>query len=294
MLGFASVSAAAVLWAVGATYARGLIDRGAEVAELTAARAWIAMAGLGLFMLLRRKPASSVGLLVIPFGLALTAANFFYYLAISRLPVAVAVVVQYTAPAMVVLYTALQSRRRPSRRTTAALLIAFAGVILISGMGRESQAGSLDSGGLAAAIISAVGFATYVVLGEKLGEKMGIQRTTFWGFVVASVFWTVAQLQAGTPRTLINPEFIPGVLFLGVATTIAPFSLFLWGVQRVGSSAAGIVSTLEPVAAAVLAYLWLGQSLEPMRVVGAAAVVLGIAIVQSERRPEAISEIPPG
>lgn len=292
-LGYFAVAGAAVLWATGGTYARVLMDRGASPVELTEARAWIAVVGVGVLVAARgrrpsgRQAAGSIKGLLVFFGLALAAANFTYYLAISLLPVAVAIVIQYTAPGLVVAWKAIEDRRPPSSRVAGALGLAFAGVLLLSEVLLVAAGGetTLHPVGVLIAAASAVSFATYVVVGERVGSTLGPERSVFYGFVVASAFWVLVQLTRGRPDTLLDLDFLPGVLFLGVAGTIAPFLLFIWGLRIVRASPAGIVSTLEPVAAAILAFLWLGQTLTPLQVAGAASVVVGIAIVQTVKPP---------
>lgn len=297
-LGYLAVAAAAVLWAVGGTFARTLMDRGASPVELTEARAWIALIGVGAIVAVRGRggprgePVSAR--LTVAFGLSLAAANFTYYLAISLLPVAVAIVVQYTAPGLVVLWKAAAEKQRPSRWVVTALLLALAGVGLLSEIHRIPAGGlRIDPLGLAAAVASALAFAAYVLMGERVGRAVGPERAVFYGFIVASLFWTAVQEIRGRPETLLDVSFLPGILFLGVFATILPFLLFLRGLDLVRASAAGIVSTLEPVSAAVLAYVWLGQALTPLQITGAASVVVAIAVVQSERppSPEALTEL---
>lgn len=293
--GYLAVATAAVLWAIGGNYASTIIDRGASVPQLTAARAWIAMAGTGAIFMMRRSrlPARRGPFpykLVIAFGVSLTAANLTYYLAIARLPVAIAIIVQYTAPGLVVVWKAVGEGAKPSRRVTYALLIATAGVVLLSGLqdllGDEGF--RLDGLGLAAAAASALTFASYVLTGERLSERLPTEAGVFSGFVVASIIWVGVQALSGPADTLTDPRFIPGILFLGIVTTIAPFMLFLYGLKLVSASPAGIISTLEPVTAAVLAYLWLGQELTIWQWIGAAAVVVGIGVVQSDK-PTAVT-----
>jgi drug/metabolite transporter (DMT)-like permease len=112
---------------------------------------------------------------------------------------------------------------------------------------------------------------------------MVARQAVLRGFIVASVLWVVVQAARGRPDTLLDPRFTFGVLFLAVATTIAPFLLFVWGLRRIRASDAGIVSTLEPLAAAVIAFAWLGQALSAWQIVGGVLVIIGIALVQAER-----------
>jgi drug/metabolite transporter (DMT)-like permease len=287
--GYLAVSVAAVLWAVGGAYASRLIDQGASLVELTEARAWITALVLGIAALVR-PPADDVRehtplWLVVLFGLSIAAANVTYYAALSRLPVAVAITTQYTAPGLVVAWAALADRRRPSGRVIAALGAAVVGVALLAELPALLSAGGLrlDALGFAAAGVSAVAYASYMITGERMGRSMGARHAVLRGFIVASVLWAVVQLVRGRPDTLLDPRFTFGVLFLAVATTIAPFLLFVWGLRRIRASDAGIVSTLEPLAAAVIAFVWLGQALSPWQVAGAVLVIVGIALVQAER-----------
>lgn len=297
--GFAAVAAAAVLWAASGTYARTLIDRGAVPLEIAEARAWIAFVVLGAIAFWRgrrrRGPRPRVSPIVIGgFGVSIAAANYFYYSAIASLPVAVAIVLQYTAPALVVLWLATVERKQPSRRVVWALAAAVAGVALLAELPRVLGSGgtTLSATGIGAALVSAVAFASYIVLGERVGAAYGPEGALARGFGVASVIWLVVQATRGRPETLFEADILPGVVLLGFIATIIPFALFIWGMQRIGPSRAGIVSTLEPVAAALFAYVWLDQRLDGWQLIGAALVVAGIAVVQSEETEAAPTPAP--
>jgi drug/metabolite transporter (DMT)-like permease len=292
-LGYLAVSAAAVLWAVGGAFASYLIDEGASFVELTEARAWITALALGAVVALRRgnsRPAAGVPLgWVIVFGCSIAAANLTYYASLSRLPVAIAITVQYTAPGLVVLWASIGERRRPGGRVIAALAGAMVGVALLAELPVVISEGQLrlDAVGLLTAGASAVAFATYIFSGERVSRGMGALDAVLRGFVVASILWMVVQLVRGRPDTLLDRRFTTGILFLAVATTIAPFLLFVWGLGRIRATDAAIVSTLEPLAAALIAFVWLDQSLSGWQLAGAALVLVGIGIVQVERPPRA-------
>lgn len=304
-LGYLAIASAAVLWATGATVASRLFDRGAAPIEVAAARAWIATIGIGVLVLAARwrrarRTSSREGprrpglRSVVPFGLSIAAANFLYYFAISRLPVAIAIVIQYTAPGLVVLWTATAARRRPSARVAWALALAFLGVALLAELPQVVARGEarLDAAGILAALGSAMAFAVYMLTGESLGRVFGPDGALLRGFGVAGIFWIAVLGTRGRPDTLLDSSFAPGILFVSIGATIAPFLLFLWGLGHVGASRAAIVATLEPLAAAAFAYLWLDETLGALQVVGAAMVVAGIAVVQSERpaAPEVLAE----
>jgi drug/metabolite transporter (DMT)-like permease len=299
-LGYLSVAAAAVLWAFGGSYARTLIDRGASPLEITEARAWIAAVGIGLVVLARRRarpaaprPRPHPGVFV-ALGLSIAAANYTYYRAIASLPVAIAIIVQYTAPALVVLWLAVVERASPSRRVLGALALTLAGVALLAELPRVVSTGELrlSVSGLLSAGGSALAFSSYILVGERIRTSVSAEDALLRGFLVASAFWIVVQATRGRPDTLLDGSFIPGVIILGVFATIVPFMLFLWGLGHVGASRAGIISTLEPLSAALLAYLWLGQSLGAGQIAGGLMVIAGIAVVQSEETAAAPTPAP--
>jgi drug/metabolite transporter (DMT)-like permease len=296
--GYAAVSLAAVLWAVGGAYASRLIDQGASFVELTEARAWITAIVLLAVASRRPRTLSAQGdpppwWSVTVFGLSIAAANLTYYASLSLLPVAVAITIQYTAPGLVVVWAVVVQRQRLSRRLVASLAGALVGVALLSLPGALASGRlRLDPWGLLIAGLSAFAFATYMISGEFVGRSLGALQTVLRGFLVSSVVWIVTQIVRGRPDTLLDLRFLPAILFLAVATTIAPFLLFVWGLERIRASDAGIVSTLEPLTAAIIAYVWLGQTLSPWQLVGGALVISGIAIVQAERpeRREVLAE----
>jgi drug/metabolite transporter (DMT)-like permease len=287
--GYAAVAAAAVLWAAGGAVARHVIGEGASLLELTEARAWISALVLGAMVWMKGEDGGRGGRpplgLVVVFGLSIAAANYCYYASLARLPVAVAITIQYTAPALVVGWTVIVDRFRPSVRLVAALVCAVAGVALLAELPAVVQEGHLrlSGAGVAFAIAAAFAFATYMVSGQRLGRSVGARGAVARGFVVAAVLWAGVQLARGRPDTLLQVRFLPWVLFLAIATTVVPFLLFVWGLERVPAPNAGIVSTLEPLTAAVIAFAWLGERLSAGQIAGALMVLIGIGVVQLER-----------
>ena len=225
----------------------------------------------------------SGALKVVALGLALALVNLAYYLAIDRLDLAVAIVLQYSAPALVVLWTALVAKRRPSRRILFSLAAALGGVILVSEV-LAGDVGALDLFGIAMGFASAALFATYTLLSEAAEAQYGAVTAVFRAFATAGVFWVFVQIPRGWPVALFEPENVLPVLFVGVAGTLVPFLLFVWGVARIRSERASIAATLEPVLAAVFAWIWLEQSLTFMQICGGLLVIASVASLQTTRR----------
>jgi DME family drug/metabolite transporter len=286
-LGLVAIGLAAALWAIAAAAARVLFDDGVEPLELVQARSMLSAAGLALIPAAWKRPERARIGHVIALGLCIALVNAAYYIAIQRLAVAVAIVLQYLAPALVVVWTAVATRKRPATQVILAVTVAFAGVVMVSELTGGRLAG-LDVIGLVAGFAAAVFFASYTLLSEKAGETYGILGALFRGFVAASIGWVAFQSFRGWPRELFTAEHLPLVLFIGIGGTLAPFILYLWGVQRVRAERATIASTLEPVLVALFAWVWLGQSLSPIQLTGGALIIGAILSLQLKRTSAAM------
>jgi drug/metabolite transporter, DME family len=294
-LGLLAIALAAALWAIAATVARDLFDRGVSPAELTTARATVAAIGLAFINRDWSIPADrQTRRNTLAFGLSIALVTATYYLAIEHLEVAVAVVLQYCAPALLVLWVAITTKRAPSREITFALILALTGVIFASEL-PASGAGELDLVGIAAGLGSAVCFAAYTLFSEKIGALYGPTGAMFRAFFVASIFWNVIMIFVGWSDTIFRLENLLPILFIGVFGTLIPFSMYVWGVRHVEPERGIIAATLEPPFAALVAWLWLGQTLSPMQIVGGILVIAAVAAVQllrAEREP--VLQPPPG
>lgn len=290
LFGLGAIALAAALWSVAAVAARNLFDRGVDPIELAQARAVITAAGLSLIPRARRGKGQGPLTPVILLGVAIALVNAVYYMAIARLDVAVALVLQYTAPALVVVWVGLMARRAPAREVIASLVVTSLGVVLVSGV-LWADVGPIDPVGVLFGLASAVLFATYTLLSEKAGETHGVLGALLRGFIAAAVMWVAFQATRGWPEELFAPENLLGVAFVGVAGTLMPFILFLWGVQQVRAERAAIAATLEPIIAAIAAWIWLGQVLEPIQLLGGALVLGGVAALQVRRREVLVPDL---
>lgn len=281
--GLLAIALAAALWAIAAATARSLFDRGVEPIELAEARSVLAALGLAFLPQARRSAPQRSLWPVIALGVSIALVNAVYYMAIARLDVAVALVLQYTAPALVVGWVAWQKRAAPSAEVAAALAVTFVGVVLVSGL-LDSGVGKINAVGIAFGLASSLFFATYTLLSERAGAAFGVLGALLRGFVAATLMWVAFQIPRGVPTELFDPANLPLVLFIGLVGTLAPFILYLWGVQQVRAERAAIAATLEPVLAGVIAWIWLGQLLTPLQIAGGALCLGGVVALQIRRR----------
>ena len=80
--------------------------------------------------------------------------------------------------------------------------------------------------------------------------------------------------------TLLEPENVWKVIYVGIAGTLLPYSLFFWGIQRIQAERAVVIATLEPVIASALAWLWFGQTLTFLQLIGGILIILAVTVLQ--------------
>lgn len=218
---------------------------------------------------------------LVAFGITLALVTFTYFVAISRLPIAVALVIQFTAPAWIAIGEAMIRRRAPSRYVLTALVLTFAGVALLTGIWHLSLNG-LDPIGLLYAVFGLITYAAYLLLGRRLGRDIPPLTTTTYGALVATIFWLCIQPLWTVPANTWTPHHLFLIVLVGILGMAIPFSLVVAALRIVDATRAGIVSTFELVAGGVIAYFWLGQRLDFLQIVGGILVLVGIVILQGE------------
>ncbi|SNS85285.1 Threonine/homoserine efflux transporter RhtA [Geodermatophilus pulveris] len=306
LLGYALTVGAAGLFAVNGTVSTLALQAGIPAPWLTALRCGGAAVVL-LAVLAAVAPARlRVSRREVPFlaafgvvGVALT--QCLYFVAIGRLPVGIALVFEMTAPVLIALWVWLVRRERVRRRVWAALGLSLSGLVLVAEVWRGG--GSLDAGGVVAALGAAVCLATYYLMGERGTATRDPVTLTCWSFVAAGLFWAVlapwwpfdpAVLRSPVPVSLGSVELPLWALvgWIVVLGAVAPFWLSLSALRHLPPTTAGLVATVEPVLASVVAWLWVEQVLSGWQVLGGAVVLVGIALAQTARtaRPAAVPE----
>nr|WP_275585941.1 EamA family transporter [Geodermatophilus sabuli] len=154
--------------------------------------------------------------------------------------------------------------------------------------------GSLDPLGVAAALTAAVCLATYYLLGERGTVTRDPVGLTCWSFVAAALFWAVAapwwQFDAGVlgervPVSLGSLQLPLWALvgWIVVLGAVLPFWLSIAALRHLPPTTAGLVATVEPVLASLVAWLWVEQVLSGWQVLGGLVVLMGIGLAQTAR-----------
>lgn len=293
VLGYAMVLTAATLWAVNGIVSKTILDTGISALRLTEVRSTGAFLGLAVALALvsprsLRLERRELPLLIV-FGVCgLAFVQWFYFVAIHRLEIGVALLLQYLAPLLVALWVRFVMHRHVRRRLWLALALALVGLSFVL----EIWGGSdLDGIGVGACLLAAASYALYILLAEReVGRRDPVSLTTF-GFLFAALFWAVVQPWWSFPAAEIDdaaPDAwgVPVwslMVWMIVLGTIVPFGLLVASLRFVPATRAGIIAMFEPVAATVVAWLWLGEELGAVQLGGGALVLTGILLAQTAR-----------
>lgn len=289
-LGLALVSALA--FGGSGVAAKPLIEAGLDPLHVV----WLRVAGAALVMLplavrhralLRSRPALLAG-----FGLlGVAGVQAFYFASISRIPVGVALLVEYFAPALVLGWVRFVQRRPVTRAAAVGVVLAVGGLACVV----EIWSGlSFDALGLLLALGAACCQVGYFVLSDQ-GSDSGAEApdplgVIAYGLLVGTLVLTVVARPWTMDWSLLadsadmNGTPVAAGLLLGWIVLIATVLAYVTGVlsvRRLSPQVAGVVACLEAVIATVLAWVLLGEHLSAPQIVGGAVVLAGAFIAQS-------------
>jgi drug/metabolite transporter (DMT)-like permease len=301
--GYLYIASAAFLWGISATLGRaaftghplpGGVSLGTSLKQidpliLSQSRATLSLAVLLPLLLARRGPSA----LRVPgrelmqffllgiFGVAVS--NYFYYVAIQRTNVATAIILQYTAPVWVLLYTALRGAQRPSLRKSMAVALAVAGCALAVGLIGSGHF-RMDVVGVTAALLSAFSFAFYNVGGHKVLARYDRWKVLMWVLVGTSAFWICVNPPWKIVAAHYGRQQWEFMLVFSLVSVLGPFSCYFAGLQYLEPTRAIVASCLEPVFSIVIAAVVLGELVRPTQTVGIVLVLIAIVLIQLPER----------
>jgi drug/metabolite transporter (DMT)-like permease len=203
----------------------------------------------------------------------------FYFESSLRIPAALTALLLYLYPVFVIGYDALQNRRWPSMKSSAALLLALMGLLLAL----NAPAGEMNPWGVLLGVATAVTYTCYMLVGAKPSAASPLFSSAC---VMSSAGLGCLMLAAFSGSLSLDVPLSPavGLVLLG---TVIPIPALLAGLAVIGPSRASIISTLEPVSAAICGAIFLRESLSPTQMVGAVLIVAGAILgAQPAGKPE--------
>lgn len=231
---------------------------------------------------------------VIGFGVTGVAlVQWLYFVAIDRLPVGVALLLEFTAPVLVALFARFVYRERLRSRLWLGIGCSLGGLALVA---QVWDGLVLDTVGVLAGLAAAVSLAAYFLLGEhSVGGKAPLHVLTE-AFIVAAVFWNLIRPVTSLLSTDVGASHSLGdnlgswhvplwflLAWMVILGTVAPFLAELSALRHLSATEVTLFGMLEPVGATVLGWLWFRETLNGLQVLGIALVLLGIGLAQTAR-----------
>jgi len=286
--GYLAISAAACLWGIAATVAKFLFNKQYEPLILVQMRVTISFVVLFLFFLAYHREYLRFRLNDLPLFftagiLGVAGSNYFYYAAIKETNVSTSILVQYTAPVMVMIYATFVLKEKLTISKVSALILSIVGIVLAIGAYNPDV---LEGNwyGITLALLAAVSFSIFNISGKALTQRYVVWTGLIYLFGSAALFWSVINTPAAIMAAGYTSEDWGVFVVIAVISILLPYSLYYYGLHHIQSSKAIIVSTLEPVVAIVSEWLFLGGTLGPVQIAGAMLVLSAIVVLQRSSR----------
>ena len=197
------------------------------------------------------------------YGLSLGAMNYLFYLSLQRIPLGIAVALEFTGPLAVALF----GSRRPLDFIW--VLLAVMGLWFLLPPGQSSD--SVDLTGAALAIGAGACWALYIVSGQRAGEEHGPATVAMGSLIAAAIFVPVGIIQAGD--LLWHWSLLPIGLGIAVLSTALPYSLEMIALTRLPTRTFGTLMSMEPAIAAISGMLFLGETLTLSQTLALGAII---------------------
>jgi drug/metabolite transporter (DMT)-like permease len=309
-LGYLYALLASLLFGLNGSTTKVIVEAGLSPAQLTFVRVTVIMVLAGAVLLVTNRTAFridrrqlAVMALLGVAGVALI--QWFYAVAISLLPVGIALMLEYSGVLLIALVARFVFNERVKPRIWWAIGCVLVGMAVVA----QIWASPLSGLGVVAGVAAAICLAVYFLVGERQVASSSPLAVAFWSMLFASAFWlllsgwwqidpallTESVRLHGNLATVAAPLWTL-LLWNGVLGSFAPYLLSYMALARLTATAAGIVSASEVIFAFAFAFLWLGETLDGVQALGALLVLAGIVVAQTARanRPVDLDLAGPG
>jgi len=301
-LGYALVLVGVVMFSINAGVSRLVLDDGIgawTLAELRAIGAAVLLLGViaATHRWARLPMAREHWPRLLLYGLVgLGLLQSFYFEAIARIPIGLAILIEFLAPLWVALWARFAQKQPVRPILWPALAITFTGLAFVAG----AQFADLDPVGLLSALAAGLCFAVYFIVGEQLVAEHDPFVVSFWGFSIAAVGWLAASsvvpqiagvwelpyTAAVTLPAALGSAVVPmALLLLWIVSlgTVVPFASETAAMRWIPATTVSVLAMLEPVGAAAIGWWWFDERISALQAFGAVLVLAGITMALLSR-----------
>ena len=284
---FLLIVLACVLWGTSGIFVHYLSPLGYTSLNMTGARAIVAFLCLLAYTLTFNRKALCVKpkhlLLFFGIGLSFFGTAGFYFTSMTMTSVSTAVVLMYTAPIYVTVFSVMFLGEKMTRSKLVSVILVIAGCIMVSG---AVGGMTFEPLGVLIGVLSGIAYAAYNIL-TKIAMRAGAEpsSTTLYCFLsasIASLFFAdpigLAEVTAEAPLTN-----IAALIALGVITCVIPYLAYTLALRRLPAGVASSMGIIEPMSATLFSVLLFGEELGIVKIAGMAAILIAVALLGREK-----------
>ena len=288
MIGTILIIIAGCFWGSMGIFVRKLGTYGFSSIQIVSIRVTLAAMIFALVLFIKDRKGFRISLKDIPLflGLGFGSILFFtvcYFTAISMMSLSTAAILLYTSPIWIMLMSILFFHEKPDRRKMTALVLAFAGCVLVSGISGEGTTLT----GLLVGLGSGIGYGLYSILGKIALRRYSPYTVTTYTFLFAAVgSWFIC-----SPADMFHkfsdatePGFlITFCVLTALITAVIPFLAYTLGLENVEASKAGIIATIEPMVATLIGMVVFSEPLTIMTGAGILLILSAVIVLNLKR-----------
>lgn len=290
-IGPALILLAGCFWGSMGIFVRRLADYGFSSIQIVAIRVTLAALVFCILLFIKDPSGFRISVKDIPLflGLGFGSILFFtvcYFTAITMMPLSTAAILLYTSPIWIMLMSVLFFREKLTGRKLLALVLAFAGCVLVSGVSGEG----MTLTGLLVGLGSGIGYGLYSILGTVALRRYSPYTVTTYTFVFAALgSWLICRPAEMLAKFAAAPN-LPGLVFFCVltalVTAVIPFLAYTLGLQTVEASRAGILATVEPLVATLFGILVFSEPLTLLSGLGMLLILAAVVLLNGKTESE--------
>ena len=290
-IGPALILLAGCFWGSMGIFVRRLTDYGFSSIQIVAIRVTLAALIFCILLLIRDPAGFRISVKDIPLflGLGFGSILFFtvcYFTAITMMPLSTAAILLYTSPIWIMLMSVLFFREKLTGRKLLALVLAFAGCVLVSGISGEG----MTLTGLLVGLGSGIGYGLYSILGTVALRRYSPYTVTTYTFAFAALgAWLICRPAEMLAKFAAAPN-LPGLVFFcfltALVTAVIPFLAYTLGLQTVEASRAGILATVEPLVATLIGVAVFSEPLTLLSGLGILLILAAVVLLNGKTESE--------
>ena len=290
-IGPALILLAGCFWGSMGIFVRRLTDYGFSSIQIVAIRVTLAALIFCMLLLIKDPSGFRISVKDIPLflGLGFGSILFFtvcYFTAITMMPLSTAAILLYTSPIWIMLMSVLFFREKLTGRKLLALVLAFAGCVLVSGISGEG----MTLTGLLVGLGSGIGYGLYSILGTVALRRYSPYTVTTYTFAFAALgAWLICRPADMLAKFAAAPD-LPGLVFFcfltALVTAVIPFLAYTLGLRTVEASRAGILATVEPLVATLIGVAVFSEPLTLLSGLGILLILAAVVLLNGKTESE--------